>query len=96
MLKTSKSAVPAPRDDAPRSGIVLRFADLRAAGLDVRLDDHSDWVAISGSSILSQEALESARDFAAELKLNPGDEENLIEYAVNLSVWAAIRRVTSP
>lgn len=94
MLKTAK-ATP-PRDNAPRHGVVLRFADLRAAGLEVQIDDHSEWVAISGGSMLSQEALDSARDFAAELKLNPGDEENLIEYAVNLSVWAALRRVTSP
>jgi len=82
--------------ERPRGGILLDFARLHEMGLNVELDRDQQWLHISGSSILNQEALAHAEAFGEALRLNPGEIDQLIETGVTMSLWAHIRRVTMP
>lgn len=74
--------------------LTLRADALERAGLHMTVSRDDCSVHIIGAQRLPEETFEAGRDFAARLGLDVMATQEVIDFAIRLQLWSAIRHAT--
>lgn len=83
-----------PQYEGANPMIVLRKEDLERAGLALNVSRDEETVTICGLEPVAPETMDSAFDFCQGLNLTPWDQDEVIGYALQLSLWSSVKRIT--